>query len=199
MPSSSDATVALPFTPAGLPLLLRMKARALSNRVTQAIIDAPVRFLATALCMAMVWVGLYFLFRAIFEYLRQSPLEAAVAIPMVFSFFFAALLVMLTISNAILAYMSLFLADEAPYLLSAPVSPRAYVALKYIETLLFSSWSLVLLGLPLMIAMANISDEPWFYYPLFLLFFLGFVPIPGALGLMLAWGAARFLCRLRAA
>jgi len=192
MPSSAEAT-AVPL--AGLSLLVRVKLRALANRVTVAITEAPVRFGATALCIGMVWIGLYFLFRAIFEYLKQSPLEAAVAIPMVFSFFFAALLVMLTISNAILAYMSLFLADEAPYLLAAPVPPRAYVALKYLETLVFSSWSLVLLGLPLMLAMADLSDEPWFYYPLFLAFFLGFVPIPGAIGLVVAWGAARFLTR----
>jgi ABC-2 type transport system permease protein len=193
MPSSVDAAIAPP--PAGLPLLVRVKMRALLNRLSFAITEAPVRFFATALCMGMVWVGLYFLFHAVFEYLRQSPLEAAVAIPMVFSFFFAALLVMLTISNAILAYVSLFLGEEAPYLLSAPVSPRAYVALKYLETLVFSSWSLVLLGMPLMLAMADISDEPWFYYPLFLAFFLGFVPIPGAIGLVAAWVAARFLNR----
>jgi ABC-2 type transport system permease protein len=194
MPSSSE-TLAAPFAPVGLRLLVQVKLRALSNRVTEAITTAPVRFFATAACIALVWIGLYFLFYAVFEYLQQSPLEAAVAIPMVFSFFFAALLAMLTLSNAILAYMSLFLAPEAPYLLTAPIAPRSYVALKYVETLVFSSWSLVLLGLPLMIAMANISDEPWFYYPLFLVFFLGFVPIPGALGLLLAWATARFFSR----
>jgi ABC-2 type transport system permease protein len=43
--------------------------------------------------------------------------------------------------------------------------------------------------------MAALSDEPWFYYPLFLAFFLGFVPIPGAVGLFTAWLAARFLTR----
>lgn len=203
MPSSSDtagpaaAVAAAGSAPplAGLPLLMRVKLRALTNRVLYAIIEAPVRFFVTAACMGVVWIGLYFLFWAVFTYLKQSPLEAAVAIPMVFSFFFAALLVMLTISNAILAYVSLFLGDEAPYLLSTPVSPRAYVALKYLETLVLSSWSLVLLGLPLMLAMADISDEPWFYYPLFLAFFLGFVPIPGAAGLLLAWAAARFFTR----
>jgi len=192
MPSSVDAA-APPL--AGLSLLVRVKLRALCNRVSSAIAEAPVRFFATALCMALVWLGLYFLFRAIFIYLKQSPLEAAVAIPMVFSFFFVALLAMLTISNAILAYVSLFLGSEASYLLTAPVSPRAYVSLKYLETLVFSSWSLVLLGLPLMLAMAEISNEPWFYYPLFLAFFLGFVPIPGALGLVIAWATARFLNR----
>lgn len=189
----SSADIYLP--PPGLGLLVRVKLRGLTNRVTAAITEAPIRFFATALCIALVWIGLYFLFKAIFMYLKQSPLEAAVAIPMVFSFFFAALLVMLTISNAILAYLSLFIADEAPYLLSAPVPPRAYVSLKYLETLVFSSWSLVLLGLPLMLAMADLSDEPWFYYPLFLIFFLAFVPIPGAVGLVIAWVAARFLTR----
>ena len=143
--------------------------------------------------MGLVWLGLYGLFRMIFEYLEQSPLEAAVAIPLVFNYFFAAMLVMLTVSNAIIAYSSLFSGTESDFLLSAPVSLSTYVSLKYLETLFFSSWALVLLGLPLMVAMADIYEEPVAYYPFFSAFFLLFVPIPGALGLLLAWFAARFM------
>ncbi len=193
MPSRSDLPAAGAVVT--LSLLLRIKLRAMLNRLSQAIQEAPVKFLATAGAMAAVWLGLYVLFECIFMYLKQSPLEAAVAIPMVFSFFFVAMLLMLAISNAILAYMGLFATEEAGYLLTAPVPPRAYVALKYLETLLFSSWSLILLGLPLMAAMADISDEPWYYYPFFVAFFICFVPIPGAIGLVIAWALARYLNR----
>ena len=181
--------------PIGLDLLIRTKTRAALNQLSQAVSDGPFRFALTAGFLMLIWIALYFLFSAVFDYFKRTPLEAAVAIPLVFNFFFVALLVMLTVSNAIIAYMSLFAADEANYLLSAPVPPKVYVSLKYLETLVFSSWSLVLLGLPLMMAMADVTDEPWYYYPLFLAFFLCFVPIPGAAGLVVAWLSARFLNR----
>ncbi len=193
--ASVPAWLARGARPAGVGLLLRVKLRAAGNQLASAVAEAPLRFAMTMGFLVAIWLGLYFLFRTVFEYFQRTPLEAAVAIPLVFSFFFLALLVMLTVSNAIIAYMSLFAAPEAMYLLASPVHPRAYVSMKYIETLVFSSWSLILLGLPLMMAMADLTDEPWYYYPLFLSFFLCFVPIPGAMGLLLAWGVARFLNR----
>ena len=192
----TSAPVGVPtFAPVGVGLLLRTKLRALWNRIVQGASTSPIKVSTTIVFLAAIWLGLYALFVNIFRYVGQTPLEAAVAIPLVFNVFFVAMLVMLTISNAIIAYMSLFSASEAAYLLTAPVAPSAYVTLKYLETLLFSSWSLVLLGLPLMLAMAEVTREPWYFYPLFLAFFLCFVPIPGALGLMLAYLTARWLTR----
>ena len=190
MPSKSDA-----WRPPGLRLLLRTRVRAVRNRLAQTAQESPLKLAVAGGFLAFIWVGLYVLFWAVFDQLQRTPLEAAVAIPMVFKFFFAALLVMLAVSNGILAYMSLFAESETVCLLAAPVPARAYVLLRYLETLLFSSWSLVLLGLPLMMAMADITDEPWYYYPLFLGFFICFVPIPGAAGLLAAWAAAQFLTR----
>ncbi len=196
MSSNPDATVAILHSPIGVYSLVRVKVVALRNRVSQAIADSPIKFLATTALLGVVWVGLYLLFVAVFAFLKQSRMEAAIAIPMVFSFFFVAMLVMLTVSNAIIAYTSLFAVEEAVYLLSTPVPPRAYVWLKYIETLIFSSWSLILLGLPLMFAMARAnSDAAGYYYLFFISFFVCFVPIPGAAGLVLAWLIARFLDR----
>lgn len=194
-PSASVAFDPIAFEPVGVGLLMRTKIRALSNRIRQGASQSPVKVATTAAFLAAIWLGLYVLFVTIFRYFEQTPLEAAVAIPLVFNVFFVAMLVMLTVSNAIIAYMSLFSASESAYLLTAPVAPVSYVTLKYVETLVFSSWSLVLLGLPLMAAMAHVTREPWYYYPLFLAFFLSFVPIPGALGLLLAWATARFLNR----
>jgi len=177
-----------------LGLLFRVKARSLRNRVRQTINQGPLRVTATAALMLVIWVGLYFLFDAVFKQLRRTPLEATVAIPLVFNFFFVVMLCLLTFSNAIIAYGSLFEREESAYLLSSPLSPKDVVTLKYLESLVMASWSLVLLGVPLMLAMANMTNEPYFYV-LFLAFFLSFIPIPGALGLLLAWAAARFFPR----
>ena len=177
-----------------LGLLFRTKLRSLRNRIRQTIDQGPLRVTATGALMLVIWVGLYLLFYMTFIQLRRTPLEATVAIPLVFNFFFVVMLMLLTFSNAIIAYGSLFGKDESAYLLSSPVTPKDFVTLKYFESLLLASWSLILLGIPLMLAMADMAEENVFYV-LFLAFFLAFIPIPGALGLFLAWAAARFFPR----
>lgn len=174
--------------------LLRMKLTSARNRVMQAVSEAPVRLSAGVALVGLVWFGLYGLFYAVFLQMHRTPLQATVAIPLIFNFFFAAMLVLLAMSNGIIAYSTLFGKDECPYLLTLPLEPRDVVSLKYLESLLFSSWSLVLLGLPLMMAMAREARGAHFYL-LFIAFFLAFIPIPGALGTIAAWTAARFFPR----
>lgn len=188
----ADAALA----PAGsmLGLLLRVKFRSLWNRVRQAADEAPLRLFVTVSLVAVIWYGLYWLFDKVFLQLSRTPLEATVAIPLVFNVFFAAMLVLLAFSNAIIAYGALFGKDESAYLLSSPLTPLDVVTLKYLESLVMASWSLVLLGVPLMLAMARLTDDSLFYV-LFLAFFLAFLPIPAAVGMFIAWAAARWFPR----
>ena len=195
-PGARAAAGVLPaFQPVGIGALLRVKQRALINHMATALAESPLKLLGTVGFVVLIWFGLYGLFYAMFEYLSSQTLEAVVAVPLLFSFFFVALLVLLTFSNAILAYSALYDRNEAVYLLTAPLAPRAVVTIKYLEVLFFSSWSVILLGLPLMMAVAKFTPEPDLFYPLFLALFLFFVPIPGAAGLVVAWLAACYLPR----
>ena len=183
--------------PAGMHLLLRTKCLSLYNRTLQSIQASPIRIVSTALFLVLIWFGLYGLFWAVFDYFQRTPLEGAVAVPLVFNFFFVAMLMLLTFSNAIIAYTALFGRNETSYLLAAPIPPKDLVTVRYLETLLFSSWSLILLGLPLMMAIANMpgARDDGAFHLLFIAMFLFFVPIPGALGMLAAWATARYLPR----
>lgn len=177
-----------------LDLLFRTRARAIANGIRNAIHEAPVRISTAAILIGVIWYGLYRLFEAMLIQLDRTPLEATIAVPMIFNFFFAAMLALLTFSNAIIAYSSLFSKRESAFLLTLPLSPRDLITFKFLESLVLSSWSVVLLGLPLMFAMSTTVDEPTSRI-LFLAFFIAFIPIPGALGLFAAWSAARFFPR----
>ncbi len=181
----------------GLGLLLRTKLRMLTNRFDQAAREAPIKLATSLIFVAMIWVGLYLLFDGTLSVVRQRTLEGIVAVPVVFQFFFIALAVMLAFSNAIIAYGGLFGRGEASYLLAAPVDPVHIVLLRFLESLFLASWSLILLGLPLMVAMARNAAGTWPFYGLFAAFFLCFVPIPAAAGLVAAWAAARYFPRTR--
>lgn len=180
--------------PGALPLLLRVKAMTLRNRLRQTVDEAPVRVCVAVILVGVIWYGLYLLFRTVFSQIERTPLEATVAIPLIFNFFFIAILALLMLSNAIILYGALFGHQESQFLLSLPVHAQDLVGLKYLESVFYSSWSLILLGLPLMLAIAHQTHRPEFY-ALFVAFFLTFIPIPAALGALLAWIAARFLPR----
>lgn len=181
--------------PPGFSLLIRIKARALVNRVDQALAQTPLKVITIAVFIVFIWASLYALFGSIFWVIKQQELASIIAVPYVFAFFFVALMVMLVLSNAVLISGGLFAHPESAYLLSTPVGATHIVAIKYLEALFFSSWALLLLGLPLMLAMARMHFVPWYFYVFFAALFLCFVAIPGAWGLLLAWVIAAVMPR----
>ncbi|NLX12864.1 MAG: hypothetical protein GXY44_04315 [Phycisphaerales bacterium] len=171
----------------GILLLLNLRHALIRNHLHELFRRRPLNVIGTISTLLLIWGGLYFLLIFTFEEVQQNVLEGIVAIPLIFTFFFLALTGMLAFSNAIISYGSLFHRPESAYLLASPLHPRDMIIVKYLETLLLSSWSLVLLGLPLMMAIANKLGGNWTFYPMFLGLFLCFIPIPGALGMFLAW------------
>ena len=184
-PQTTSATV-------DFSLLVALKLTVLRNMLRQAASQSPLKLAVGVVFLGLIWLGLYALFRLIFESFDKTPLEGAVVVPVIFNIFFLALLVLLGFSNAVIVYGSLFAREEPGFLLAAPVRPAHLVLIKYLESLFFASWALILLGLPLMMAMAGSFQEDATFYLMFLAFFLFFVPIPGGLGLILAYLAARF-------
>jgi ABC-2 type transport system permease protein len=65
--------------------------------------------------------------------------------------FFLLLLAMLLFSNALIAYGSLFRSDEMEFLLTSPVPAESVFGYRLCESLTFSSWAFLVLGLPLML------------------------------------------------
>src|SRR5512134_735401 len=137
-------TDSFPAAASRLDLLFRVRWQAVANRFAQAIAEAPLRIATAIGLVGLIWMGLYGLFRLVFVQLSRTPLEATVAIPLVFNFFFVAMLALLTFSNAIIAYGALFGKSESPYLLTLPIAPLDVVTFKYLECLVLSSWSLIL-------------------------------------------------------
>lgn len=176
-------------------ILARYRTRQLRNALDQQLRDAPVRTFVVLVLLVVIWVALYGLLNTIFYQVGRWELLAIVANKQIFVHFFLVLAVMLAFSNAILAFGSLFGRDEAAHLLSMPAHPRQVLCIKWLEGMLLSSWSFLLLGVPLMLAVARNSTVEWYYYPLFIGHFLGFVLIPATFGLIVAWVVAMWVPR----
>lgn len=176
-------------------VLARCRAVQVRNALDQQLTDAPVRTFTIVALMVLIWAALYFLLRTVFFHIGRWELIAVVANKHIFVHFFLVLAIMLALSNAILAFGSLFGRDEAAHLLAMPVRPRHVLCVKWVEGMLLSSWSFMLLGVPLMFAVARNTTVQWYYYPLFIGHFLGFVIIPATFGLIAAWAVAMWLPR----
>ena len=181
--------------PPSLMVVLRLKAISARNRLRQDLDESPLRLVSVAAFILFIWTALYVLFSQLLGFIQLRHLESIVAVPYVFHFFFIALMAMLTFSTGILCFSGLYGRGESQFLLVVPLRSWHVVITKYTEALVLSSWSLLLLGFPLMLAMAQVGDTPWYYYPMFVGLFLSFVTIPGAAGLMAAHAAALYFPR----
>jgi len=178
-----------------LMVVLRLKAISARNRLRQDLDESPLRLVSVAAFVLFIWTALYVLFSQLLGFIQLRHLESIVAVPYVFHFFFIALMAMLTFPTGILCFSGLYGRGESQFLLVVPLRSWHVVITKYTEALVLSSWSLLLLGFPLMLAMAQVGDTPWYYYPMFVGLFLSFVTIPGAAGLMAAHAAALYFPR----
>lgn len=97
------------------------------------------------------------------------------------SFAFA-LLVLLTFSNLLVSYATLYRSREMPYLVQSPVPVATLFLGRFVECVSFSSWASAFLGSPLLLAYGLETGAPWTFYPAIALYFVPFVVIPAAVG-----------------
>jgi ABC-2 type transport system permease protein len=175
--------------------LLRWRAQQLGNILDQLLRESPLQTLGVVTLLALIWAGLYFLLDLVLRQVSTWELVGAVAQQYIFINFFFILSVMLAFSNAVIAFSALYGRDEAGHLMTMPVLARHVVLLKWFEGIVVSSWSFLLLGVPLMLAVSQQQNVNWYFYALFVAHFLGFVAIPATLGVLVAWAVAMFVPR----
>jgi ABC-2 type transport system permease protein len=173
-----------------------LRWRLASNGFRALVTGSRLRVVMIAICSAIFWAGLFFLFFGGFQFLKTFiPSLSGEFVEYIFSMFFLSLLVMLIFSAGIILYTGLFQSREAAYLLTTPASPDRIFAYKFFEAIAYSSWAFLLLGSPLMVSFGIVEDASWKFYAIFPVFFLAFVLIPGSLGAIGAILVAAFLPR----
>ena len=149
-----------------------------------------VRIITIFFCSLLVWVSLFAISYFSFHEMRvqwKLPLNHML-LEFLLDTLFLSLMLLLIFSTGIIVYSSLFSSPEASFLLSTPLPADQIFAYKLQGAIAFSSWAFVLLGSPILIAYGLTVENgaPWFYYPGLLLYFLGFVLIPGTLGALVS-------------
>lgn len=137
--------------------------------------------------VCIIWGGLLALFIRGFIFLRdldkQGPISFDIT-ALLFGIFFLSVTALTVFSTGLLLYGNLFRHPEAWFLMATPVRSEHVFAYKFQEALLFSGWSFLLLGTPLLLAYGLVMDTSWLYFVLFPFYLLGFLLLPAAIG---AW------------
>ncbi len=144
------------------------------------------RLVTIFLCCLVIWSGLFAVSHFGFRELRVDwHLTLSEQIfGTLFNLTFLTLTMLLVFSTAIILYTSLFTTRESAFLLITPTTADHVFAYKFQSALGFSSWAFLVLGTPVLLAygLEVNGGAPWYYYIFVLLYFLGFILIPGSLG-----------------
>jgi ABC-2 type transport system permease protein len=145
----------------------------------------------------LLWVGLFVTFLRSFTFIGQFPGLREVLLEHLFSLLFFSLLVMLTFSTGIISFGSLYRAPESAFLLAQPIRPETLFTYKFIESLVFSSWGLIFLGMPALLAYGFTGEAPTYFFPLSLVVFVPFAVVPAVVGAGVMLLVVRYLPRTR--
>lgn len=142
------------------------------------------RVIVLALLTAVFWVGCFALFTRVLEYFHTiadfGPLLTQRFLVLLFVTFFSVLL----LSNTVSALTTFYLAGDVALLFAAPVGTRRLHHARFIETLVSSSWMVLLFGLPAFLAYGVVYEaSPWFYAGA-VATMLPFLVIPAAIGVL---------------
>jgi ABC-2 type transport system permease protein len=145
-----------------------------------------------------LWIALFLLFNESFYFLNQyAHFARELLAQYVLSLFFLTLLLMLIFSNALISFSNLFRSEETAFLFVLPVRHDTIYLYKLIESLLFSSWAFLALGIPLLLTYGLQSGAPWYFYPSMLTYLAPFVILAAAVGALIGLLLTAFIPRHR--
>lgn len=144
----------------------------------------PRRSLVLGCLAGAFWAGSLALFVWVLDYFQTigefGPLLTQRLLLLLFVSFFAILL----ISNTVSALTTFYLADEVNLLLAAPISHRRLHRARFVETIVSSSWMVLLFGLPAFFAYGVVYEAGPLFYAATLAVLAVFCVIPAALGVL---------------
>ncbi len=173
-------------------LLTKLRCQLVAQRLREIRNEPRLKIVVVVVLGLSLWVGLFLGFYGGFRFLDDFPGLRALLLEYLFAIFFFTLFVMLIFSNSIIIFSGLYRSREAGFLLSQPLSHEHVFVYKLVEALLFSSWAVVFVGVPLMLAYGITTGVTWSYYPVTAVFFLWFIMLPAGLGALIALGLGRY-------
>ena len=154
--------------------LLNRRGNSRVNRESLALL------LSLGLAFAVYWVNVAFI-----ESLRSHPAYQPVLLENLLRLFLFGFFTLLLFSNTIVALSSLFMANDIPLLLVAPISNLSLFSAKLVEVILTSSWIFMLFAIPVVLACSEALGLPAGFIATCVFAMIPFLVIPASLSIIL--------------
>ncbi len=141
----------------------------------------------------LVWAGIYIGGFLLMNYIKGTEMDAVPGITemigdlinkVLLSMVFLTFLALLVFSNIITALNTYFMSEDLQILASLPVRKDELFFSRLTETLLESSWMILLFGLPFFLAYGAVNSAPWYYYALQPAVIIPFILVPAGIGVI---------------
>ncbi len=172
--------------------IFRIKLKILLKSVTSKGPNQVLRSSTAAVILSIFTLGSYLFFRHIFSYLGQIQDIGVLLVDRVMAIGFMVFLFMLVVSNLITSISTIYRSREVSFLLSTPLGWRDVFTVKFMDNLFYSSWAILLIGIPIIASYGHMKNLrlPYYLY----IFFFGLVPfvvIPACIGVSLSFAFVR--------
>ncbi|MFC1541141.1 hypothetical protein ACFL50_01685 [Candidatus Latescibacterota bacterium] len=137
--------------------------------------------------LILIYVSYLFFYHLIFEYLIVIEDIGQLLIDRLVSAGFLVFFILLIVSGFVTSLGSLFRSDETEYLFSTPISVKSLFTSKFFDIVIFSSWAILIMALPILYSYAKIKYFGTLEYVLAgIAVLLPFVFIAASIGTILA-------------
>jgi ABC-2 type transport system permease protein len=160
-----------------IPKLLTARARAVSGERGNTM-----RWIFLGIFGLGFWSFIYFMLFRLLKYFRNTPEIGSVLAGKLLGLILVGFFSILLLSNIITALSSFFLARDLDLLVSAPVDWLKLYMAKLLETLVHSSWMVVLMSVPMFAAYGVVYEGGPLYPLIVIATFLPFLIIPTIIG-----------------
>ena len=129
------------------------------------------RLISIGLLVVGLWAVLYIICLKALIYFTSEEMFGIIAATKLLSMTLATLAVVAVISNVITSFSSFFLSEDLELIIATPVPACSVYTVRFLETLLESSWMVLLFGLPVFLAYGRVFAASWSFYALTLVGF----------------------------
>ncbi len=179
-------------------VLLQLREATVKNSIKQLKHESRLKIAFVTVFGSLLWIGLFLFFLEGFNFISVHLQELkSLLTEYLLLIFFITLLLMLAVSNGIIAYTALFKSKETSFLAALPVTYKQLFLYKFSESIFFSSWAIMLLGIPLLAAYGIDRSVAWHFYPVSFSFLLLFILIPAEIGGFSALVITRYFPKIR--
>jgi ABC-2 type transport system permease protein len=188
MPETQRPDISQPAPGAQFRAVLRAKLRMAGHYIASVRTESKLKIAVVSTAAVSLWVGAYFLFLWGFrELLEFGGREGAfsfgdILLNHVLGLVALAVFMLLVFSNILVAYSTLYKSRDVLYLLQGPLDFSTFFYARFVECILFSSWSLAYLGSPIILAYARSTEASPAVYIVLTLLFLPAILVPACIG-----------------